>query len=154
LEVIKGHKKDLWYLDSGYSRYITGEKTKLAKLELKDEGFVTYGDNNKGKILGSGVISNGSSFNIKNVLLVEGLKHNLISISQFCDKGFKVVFELNHCLIYDACGSIILIVKRVNNLYLLDMHHASFNIFVKLVHNINSLHIKFLLIVESCITTL
>jgi len=60
---------------------MTGDKTKFAKLELKEEGFETYGDNNKGKILENGVIGNGSSFNIKNVLLVEGMKHNLISIS-------------------------------------------------------------------------
>jgi len=56
---------------------MTGVKTKFAKLELKEEEFVTYGDNNKVRILGNGVIGNGSSFNIKNVLLVEGLKHNL-----------------------------------------------------------------------------
>jgi len=82
--------------------HMTGDKSKFAKLELKEESFLTYGDNNKGRILGSGVISNEDSFNIHNVLLVEGLKHNLISISQLCDKGFKVVFEPNHCLIYDA----------------------------------------------------
>jgi len=56
------------------------DKTKFAKLELKEEWFVTYGDNNKGRILRNGIIGNGSSFNIKNVVLVEGLKHNLISI--------------------------------------------------------------------------
>jgi len=78
LQVIKGDKKDLWYLDSGCSRDMIGNKTKFAKLELKEKGFVTYGDNNKGRILENGVIGNGSSFNIKNVLLVEGLKHNLI----------------------------------------------------------------------------
>jgi len=44
--------------------------------QVKDEGFVTYKDNNKGRILGNGVIGNESAFNIKNVLLVEGLKHN------------------------------------------------------------------------------
>jgi len=125
---MKGDKKDLWYLDSGCSRHMTGDKTKFAKLELKEEGFVTYGDNNKGRILGNGVIGNGSSFNIKNVLLVEGLKHNLISISQLCDKGFKVMFEPNSYLIYDAHGSIVLIGKIVNNRYLLDLHHASFSI--------------------------
>jgi len=47
----------------------------------------------KGKILGDGTISNGSSLNIKNVLLVEGFKNNLIIISQLCDRGFKIVFE-------------------------------------------------------------
>jgi len=30
---------------------MTGDKTKFAKLELKEEGFVTFGDNNKGRIL-------------------------------------------------------------------------------------------------------
>ena len=127
MQVVKHDKKDLWYLDSGCSRHMTGDKSRFEKFEPKSEGFVTYGDNNKGRILGSGTIGNGSSFNIKNVLLVEGLKHNLISISQLCDKGFKVVFEPNHCLIYDACGSIVLIGKRVNNVYMLDLHHASFS---------------------------
>ena len=128
MQVIKQEKKDLWYLDSGCSRHVTGDKTKFAKLELKEEGFVTYGDNNKGRILGNGVIGNGSSFNIKNVMLVEGLKPNLISISQLCDKGFKVMFKPNNCLIYDAHGIIFLTGNRVNNIYLPDLHHASFSI--------------------------
>jgi len=53
LQVIKADKKDLWYIDIGCSRHMIGDKTKFAKLELKEEGFVTYGDNNKGKILGN-----------------------------------------------------------------------------------------------------
>jgi len=40
---------------------MTGDKTKFAKLKLKEEGFVTYGYNNKGKIVGNGIIGNGSS---------------------------------------------------------------------------------------------
>jgi len=39
---------------------VTGDQVKFAKLSLKDEGFVNYGDNNEGKILGTGVINNGS----------------------------------------------------------------------------------------------
>ena len=94
---------------------------------------MTYGDNNKERILGSGVINNEASFIIHNVLLVEGLKHNLISISQLCDKSFKVVFEPNHCLIYDACGSIVLVGNRIKNIYLLNLYHASFNIHCLLI---------------------
>ena len=106
---------------------MTGDKTKFAKLELKEEWFVTYGDNSKGRILGNGVIGNGSSFNIKNVLLVKGLKHNLISISQLCDKGFKVMFEPNNYFIYDAYGSIVLIGKEsIIYIYLTCiMHHLA-----------------------------
>jgi len=36
------------------------------------------------------------------------------------------VFEPNHCLIYDACGNMVLLGERVNNIYLLNLHHASF----------------------------
>ena len=35
---------------NGCSRHMTGDKSKFAKLELKKEGFVTYGGNNKGRI--------------------------------------------------------------------------------------------------------
>jgi len=49
LQVIKCDKDDLWYLNSGCSRHITGDKINFAKLNLKDEGCVTYRANNKGK---------------------------------------------------------------------------------------------------------
>ena len=55
---------------------------------------MTFGDNGKGRIIGHGSIGNNSSSLIENVLLVDGLKHNLLSISQLCDKGFKVILNL------------------------------------------------------------
>ena len=47
----------------------------------KDGGYVTFGDNKKGKIIGIRNIDKTKSSNIENVLLVDGLKHNLLSIS-------------------------------------------------------------------------
>ena len=38
------------------------------------------------------------------------------------------MFKPNNCFIYEAYGSIVLIGKRVNNIYLFDLHHASFSI--------------------------
>jgi len=38
------------------------------------------------------------------------------------------MFEPNNCFIYNAYGSIVFIGKIVNNIYQLDLHHASFNI--------------------------
>ena len=90
----------MWYLDSGCSRHITGDKRKINNLKRKDQGFVTYEDNNKGKIIGIGDVGGGDTLEIKDVLLVEGLKHNLLSISQLCDKGLKVIFESDYCTIH------------------------------------------------------
>src|ERR1044072_6350616 len=74
-----------WYLDSGCSRHMTGERHMFQKLELKAGGVVGFGGTQKGKIMGSGTISYGKSSSIKNILLVEGLMHNLLSISQLAD---------------------------------------------------------------------
>jgi len=62
---------------------------------LKYEGYVTYDYNNKEKILNYGDIGDDASIIIRNALYVKGLKHNLLSISQLCDKGHKDTFEPN-----------------------------------------------------------
>ena len=38
-----------WYLDSGCSRHMTGNKRWLIKFEKKNGGNVTFGDSNTGK---------------------------------------------------------------------------------------------------------
>nr|XP_027186330.1 uncharacterized protein LOC113784373 [Cicer arietinum] len=50
-----------WYLDNGCSKHMTGDKSKFLSLDLKDGGFVKYGDNNKGKILCIGDIGSNST---------------------------------------------------------------------------------------------
>ena len=47
-------------------------------------GKVTFGDNVKGKIIGIGQVGKKDSTYNEDVLLVNGLKHNLLSISQLC----------------------------------------------------------------------
>ena len=42
---------------------------------------VTFGDNSKGKVVGKGKVGKMPHSFIDDVLLVEGLKHNLLSIS-------------------------------------------------------------------------
>jgi len=75
------------------------DASKLGNINWKHREFVTYGDNDGGRILGSGDIGEKDSLFIKDVLLVEGPKHNFLSISQLCDIGFKVTFEPDLCLI-------------------------------------------------------
>jgi len=72
---------------------MTGAALKFINLEMRQEGFVTYGDNNKGRILGRGDVGSHDSIIIKDVLLVDGLKHNLLNITQLCDKSYKVTFK-------------------------------------------------------------
>ncbi|XP_072087328.1 uncharacterized protein [Arachis hypogaea] len=49
-------KNDMWYLDSGCSRHMTGKSTFFIKLDKYDGAFVISGDNGKGKIVAIGKV--------------------------------------------------------------------------------------------------
>ena len=78
--------------------------------KTENGGDVSFRDNSKEKIFGIGNIGKVSLTLIVNVCLVENLKHNLISISQLCDKGYKVIFDKTRCVIENACDSKVLFV--------------------------------------------
>ena len=101
LQVCLAAKHGRWFLDSGCSRHITGDKEKFSNLEVKDGGKVIFGGKQKDKIIGQGKVSEDSSCSVDDVLLVEGLNYNLLSISQLCDKGLRVIFEHDKCKIYN-----------------------------------------------------
>ena len=52
---------------------------------------IIFGDNGKGKVKGLGKIAISNDMSISNVLLVESLNFNLLSVAQLCDLGFKYV---------------------------------------------------------------
>ncbi|XP_061345699.1 uncharacterized protein LOC133291453 [Gastrolobium bilobum] len=111
-----------WVLDSGCSRHMTGDITKFLSITRKEHGHVSYGDNNKEKILGIEKVGNSSSTCIENVLLVDGLRHDLLSISQLCDKDFKVVFDSKCCKIESLNdGQVKFKGYRVDNIYMIDL---------------------------------
>ena len=74
--------------------------------------------------MGIGTVSMTSNLMIENVLLVEGLKHNLLSISQLCDKDFGVVFYNNKCCINSCDGKTLIVGHRHENVYTLDCSSA------------------------------
>jgi len=88
-----------WYVDSGCSRHMIGNKELLFEYEEKiGGGSVTFGDNTKDQIKGYGVIVRGD-VDINQVAYVNGLKHNLISVSQLCDNGLDVFFNQVLCIV-------------------------------------------------------
>jgi len=62
-------------------------------------GTITFGGNKKGRITGMGKIGIHPYPSIDNVLFVEGLNHNLLSISQLCDNGYGVSFNKDECVV-------------------------------------------------------
>ena len=82
--------------------------------------MVKFADGIKSRIIGIDNIGKNDSNLINDVMLVEGLTHNLLSISQFYDQGYRVVFEPSQCVIKDSIfDKIILITRRHDNTYVL-----------------------------------
>jgi len=110
-------KQKSWYLDSGCSRHMTGEKSMFHTLTMKEGGNVKFGGNQSGKIIGTGTIGN-SSISINNVWLVDDLEHTLLSISQFCDNGYDVMFGKTNCIVINKDDNFIVFKgKRIENVY-------------------------------------
>nr|GEW64230.1 hypothetical protein [Tanacetum cinerariifolium] len=87
--------KDKGIVDSGCSRYMTGNKAYLTDYYEFKGGSVAFGGSN-GKIIGKGKIKVGR-LDFKDVYYVEELKHyNLFSVSQMCDKKNKAENQFNH----------------------------------------------------------
>ena len=90
---------------------------------LKDGGIVKYGNNSFGTIKGYGMITNGE-FSIRKVAYVEGLQHNLISVSQLVvGTGLKVSFDDEGSEIVEKKSSNVLLrSKRKGEMYPLNLN--------------------------------
>ena len=111
----------IWYLDSWWCHHITGDKSKFSHLAPKNSGYITFDDNAKGKIIDECKIAKKPNTTIDDVLLVGGLKQNLLNISKFCDRKFKVVFESQKCIVYDINENVMFIRQRHENIYIVDL---------------------------------
>ncbi|KAI3729858.1 hypothetical protein L6452_18529 [Arctium lappa] len=100
---------------------MTGDRGLLSSYKEKHrEGSVTFGDNKKGQIKGYGIIAKGD-IDVNKVAYVDGLKHNLLSVSQLCDNGLDVMFKRQYCsLLKEDTTTELLRAKRRGDLYLMD----------------------------------
>ena len=122
---MQGNRKNLRYLDSGCSRHMTGDSTLLTEFMERAGPSITFGDDSKGYTMGYGLISKDNVI-IEEVALVDGLKHNLLSISQLCDKGNLVTFNSEACVVKNKrSNKVVLTGVRKGNVYLADFNSSN-----------------------------
>ncbi|GKE48555.1 hypothetical protein Tco_1479813, partial [Tanacetum coccineum] len=119
-------KEPIWYLDNGCSRSMTGVKSYMHKYAEQPGPKVVSGDNSSCITNGYGLINCGGIVFTK-VAFVNGLKYNLISISQLCDAKYILQFNDKQGTIFNANKEIVLIAPRRNDVYVLDMSSLSPN---------------------------
>jgi hypothetical protein len=101
--------KDLWLLDSGCNNHMTGNKDLLSCIDSSISSDITLGNDSLVKVQGKGTVPILTKQNVKkdinNVYHVPDLKHNLLSVGQLIEHGYKVLFEGASCKIYDKTPS-------------------------------------------------
>jgi hypothetical protein len=79
---LQAENKVKWVLDSGCSKHMTGRKQLFVELDERKEGTITFGNDQSTRIVGRGTIClNNKKIMAENVLLVEEMEHNLLSVS-------------------------------------------------------------------------
>jgi hypothetical protein len=115
-------QKHPWYIDSGCSKHMTGDKDKFMSLSKGKTRNVTFGNDEPGKIKGKGMVSLSNGKGKAHVfLLVDGIKHNFLSVSQMCDRGCEVVFTSKDCKIKSINSGQVVAkgIRTYNNVYVL-----------------------------------
>nr|GFC35653.1 integrase, catalytic region, zinc finger, CCHC-type, peptidase aspartic, catalytic [Tanacetum cinerariifolium] len=110
----------LWYLDSGCSKHMTGDRSQLINFVQKFLGTVKFRNDYVAKIMGYCDYQIGN-VTISWVYYVEGLGHNLFFVGQFCDSDLEVAFRQHTCFIRNLEGVDLLTGSRENNLCTLSL---------------------------------
>jgi hypothetical protein len=126
LSIYAKNQENQWYIDSGYSNQMSGHKSMFELLTEEKSGNVTFGNNVLAIIRGKGTIvldedKNGKSKE-HNMLYVDALKHNFLSVIQMCDQGNNVLFHSRGYKVLDVNTGkeIVKEVRTSGNVYVLE----------------------------------
>jgi hypothetical protein len=78
---------------------------------------VTFGDDKKGKVLGTNVIKVSNNFTLKDVALVDKLGYNLLSVSQLVDADLDVLFHKSGSKVLDCCGDHVCGISHIGKVF-------------------------------------
>ncbi|GJR13614.1 integrase, catalytic region, zinc finger, CCHC-type containing protein [Tanacetum coccineum] len=114
----------LFIVDSGCTKHMTGNISILCNFVEKYLGTVRFGNDQFAPILGYGNLVQGNIM-INKVYYVEGLNHNLFSVSQFCDADLEVAFQKSTCFVRDLQGNDLLTGNRGSDLYTISLQETT-----------------------------
>lgn len=121
--------EDTWYLDSGCSHHITGDRRRFLELDERYSSHVELGDIKQLQIEGKGVIEvhtgRGINKHICDVFYSPHITQNLLSVGQMMKKGYKLIFDEDHCEILDKKNNekVATVKMTSNNMFPLNFSH-------------------------------
>jgi hypothetical protein len=110
---------------------MVGDRSTFLTLSDSKSENATFGNDEPRKIKGKGIVNLGNGKRkAQDVLLVEDLKHNLLSVSQVCDRGCEVVFTSKDYKIktVDSGQLVAKGIRIENNVYVLKEEEVECNL--------------------------
>jgi hypothetical protein len=105
-------------MDFGCSRHMTRNKKWFSNpTPLSRKEYVTFGDDKKGKVLGTDVIKVNDYFTLNDVALVDRLRYSLLSVSQLCDADLRVLFHKFDLHVLDSSGKRVCGISHIGNIF-------------------------------------
>jgi hypothetical protein len=121
-----GDLKNIWLIDSGCSRLMTGDKGWFSSLvPMVTRRYITFGDNVRGRVLSECEIKVSDKITLRCVALVQSLGYNLLSVSQLLDEGFEVLFRPGGSRILDSRGDLVCMVVPEGQVFQADFSQSS-----------------------------
>jgi hypothetical protein len=121
-----GDLKNIWLIDSGCSRHMTGDKGWFSSLiPVVTRRYITFGDNGCGHVLSEGEIKASDKITLKRVALVQSLGYKLLPVSQLLDEGFEVLFRPGCSRILDSRGDHVCMVVPEGQVFRADFSQSS-----------------------------
>jgi hypothetical protein len=103
---------------------MTGNKKWFFSLTpLSHKEYVTFGDDKKGKVLGTSIKVN-DCFTLNDVTLVDRLRYNLLFVSQLVDADLSVLFHKSNSHALESLGKRVCDISHVGNVFQTDFNIA------------------------------
>ncbi|KAF2320627.1 hypothetical protein GH714_029256 [Hevea brasiliensis] len=101
-----------WYLDTGATNHMTGDKHCFVEIDDSICGKVKFGDGSVIDIQGFGSVmfqcKNGEHLTLTNVYYIPKLKSNIISLGQIDESGGRILIECGALRVYDNSNRLII----------------------------------------------
>jgi hypothetical protein len=78
---------------------------------------VTFRDDKKGKVLGTGIIKINDYFTLNDIALVDKLRYNMLSISQLVDADLVVLFRKSGSQVLDSSGKRVYGISHIRKVF-------------------------------------
>lgn len=130
MDKLNNEGNTIWYLDTGATSHMTGNKQLFTTLNTNVKGTVRLGDNSCVQIEGKGSIlietKNGEHRLLTDILYIPYLKSNVLSIGQAEEGGCKIEIKHGVLSMFEPDGTLLMRVQRsLNRLYKINLKSAA-----------------------------